>query len=425
MTAPPATAPTISTLANGLRVACDPMDGVETVSLGLWVGVGARDETKAQNGVSHLLEHMAFKGTEKRTARDIAEEIEAVGGHLNAYTTRESTAFYAKVLKEHVPLAIDILADILQNSLFDEDELARERDVVLQEIGQARDTPDDVVFDHFQETAYPDQPLGRPVLGRPEIVEAMPRETLRNYMSDGYGADRMILAAAGRIDHDTLSALAEQHLAGLQARPGNSAVAARYQGGEYRHTRKLEQAHIVFGLPGIANVDTDIYALGLFSTMLGGGMSSRLFQEVREKRGLVYSIYSFSSAYRDGGLFGVYAGTGADKLDELTKVVAGELVELAQSAGEEEISRARAQMRASVLMSREGTGARAEQLAGQMLVFGRPIPVAEILTKIDEVDRAAIERIGARLTKGPLTLAALGPIKALPAYDDIAGQFNR
>ncbi|MHA1538722.1 MAG: M16 family metallopeptidase [Alphaproteobacteria bacterium] len=425
MSAPTASTPTVSTLANGLRVACDPMDGVETVSLGLWVGVGARDETKAQNGVSHLLEHMAFKGTERRTARDIAEEIEAVGGHLNAYTTRESTAFYAKVLKEHAPLAIDILSDILQNSLFDEDELARERDVVLQEIGQAKDTPDDVVFDHFQETAYPDQPLGRPVLGRPEIVEAMPRETLRGYMSAAYGADRMILAAAGRIDHDTLAALAEQHLSSLPARPGNGVEPARYQGGEYRRTRKLEQAHIVFGLPGIANVDDDIYALGLYSTMLGGGMSSRLFQEVREKRGLVYSIYSFSSAYRDTGLFGVYAGTGADKLEELSKVVAGELADLAQNAGADEIERARAQMRASLLMSREGTGARVEQLAGQMLVFGRPIPSAEILTKIEAVDRAGIERIGARLMQGPLTLAALGPVKALPAYGEIAERFSR
>ncbi len=417
------TAPVVTTLANGLRVASDRMDGVETVSLGLWVGVGARNETKAQNGVSHLLEHMAFKGTQKRSARDIAEEIEAVGGHLNAYTTRESTAFYAKVLKEHVPLAIDILADILQNSRFDEGELARERDVVLQEIGQAQDTPDDVVFDHFQETAYPDQPLGRPVLGRPEIVEAMPRETLRGYMDAAYGADRMILAAAGSIDHDTLTALAERHLAGLPARPGNGAAAAQYRGGEFRRARKLEQAHIVFGLPGIANLDPEIYALGLFSTMLGGGMSSRLFQEVREKRGLVYSIYSFSSAYRDGGLFGVYAGTGADKLGELSKVVAGEIVGLARNAGEDELARARAQMRASLLMSREGSGARAEQLAGQMLVFGRPIPAAEILAKIDAVDRAAIERIGARLTKGKLTLAALGPVKALPPYEDIAGRF--
>ena len=414
----------VSMLANGLRVVSDPMDGVETVSLGLWVGVGTRDEAPARNGVAHLLEHMAFKGTERRSAREIAEEIEAVGGHLNAYTTRESTAFYAKVLKEDAPLAIDILADILQNSLFEQEELERERDVVLQEIGQAQDTPDDVVFDHFQETAYPDQPLGRPVLGRPEIIGAMPREALIDYMGATYGADRMILAAAGRIDHGALVTLAEQHLAGLPARPDTGSVPAQYGGGDNRRTRELEQAHIVFGLPGIANTDPDIYALGLFSTMLGGGMSSRLFQEVREKRGLVYSIYSFSSSYRDGGLFGVYAGTGADKLDELTRVVAGELAGLAESADEDEIERARAQMRASVLMSREGTGSRAEQLAGQMLVFGRPIPVAEILAKIEAVDRGDIERIGARLSEGALTLAALGPVDALPGYDEIAGRFG-
>jgi len=414
----------VTTLANGLRVASDTMDSVETVSLGLWVGVGTRDEVAEVNGVAHLLEHMAFKGTARRSARQIAEEIEAVGGHLNAYTSRESTAYYAKVLADDAPLAADILSDILQNSTFDEAELARERDVVLQEIGQSQDTPDDLIFDFFQETAFPDQPMGWPVLGRPEVVGGMPRQALVDHMARTYGAERMVLCAAGRISHAELLALGEDMLGGLAGASQIDSGSADYVGGDFREERPLEQAHLVLGMPGFAHSEPDYYAAGLFSTMLGGGMSSRLFQEVREKRGLVYSIYCFHSAFRDGGLFGVYAGTGPDRLDELVEVIGKEIHDLGAAPGDEEIERARVQIKASLLMSRESSGARAEALANQLLIYGRPIPVDEIVTRIEAIDRAAIGRVAERLSSGPITTAALGPVAGLPNFEAIAARLT-
>ena len=300
----------ISTLANGLRVATDPMDSVETASVGVWIEAGSRYETATICGVSHFLEHMVFKGTRRRDARAIAEEIEAVGGHLNAHTSREYTAFYAKVLKEDVPLAVDIIADILQDATLDDGELGRERTVILQEIMQAQDTPDDIIFDRFQETAFPEQALGRPVLGSPELISAMTREVLASYMRVHYGAPRMVLAAAGRVDHDELVALAEATFDRLPATIEGLREPARYQGGDFREERDLEQVHLVLGFQGVGYRDPDFYPVSVLSTLLGGGMSSRLFQEAREKRGLVYSIYTFPTSYTDSGVFGIYAGTG-------------------------------------------------------------------------------------------------------------------
>jgi predicted Zn-dependent peptidase len=412
----------VSTLANGLRVVSETMERVETVSVGVWVGVGTRNEAPEVNGLAHFLEHMAFKGTGRRSARDIAEEIEAVGGHLNAYTSRENTAYYAKVLKEDAALAVDVLADILQNSTFEEDELARERDVVLQEIGQSNDTPDDIIFDHFQTTAYPSQPIGRPVLGSAEIVRSLSRPMLFDYVAEKYQAPSMVLSAAGRIEHAALVELAEANFAGLPAGDSASPVPASYQGGDYRESKELEQVHLLLGFPGLPYGDDDYYALGVYSTLLGGGMSSRLFQEVREKRGLVYSIYSFSSSYRDGGLFGIYAGTGETKVAELVPVVCGEVRAVAEAVSDEEVRRARAQMKAGLLMSLESTGSRAEQLAQQLLIFGRPIPADEVIAKIDAVDAEAVQRVGARVAAGSVTCAALGPIGSLETYDKVAAR---
>jgi predicted Zn-dependent peptidase len=413
----------VTTLPNGLRVATAAMPHVETVSLGVWVGVGTRDEPAEVNGVAHLLEHMAFKGTERRSARAIAEEIEAVGGHLNAYTSRESTAYFAKVLKGDVALAVDIIADILQHSTFDETELARERDVVLQEIGQAHDTPDDIIFDYFQEAAFPDQPLGRPVLGQAAVVGAMPRAALVDYMGSRYQAPDMVLAAAGNLRHDELVALARTHFTGLKSGRVNGRAPADYRGGAYREDKDLEQLHVVLGFPGISFSDPDYYVYSVYSTLLGGGMSSRLFQEVREKRGLAYSIYSFTGSFVDGGLFGIYAGTGAHQVEELIPVIGEQMEAVAKAPGDDEIARARNQMKASLLMSLESTNARSEQLANQLLVYGRPIPTAEIVERIDAVDGAAIRRVADRLRGGPVTVAALGPIDWLESHDAIAARF--
>ena len=375
----------ITTLSNGLRVATDRIDTVDTVSLGLWVDVGTRHEAPEINGAAHFLEHMAFKGTERRSARAIAEEIEAVGGHLNAYTSRESTAYYAKVLKEDLPLALDILADILLHSSFDPTELERERTVILQEIGQANDTPDDIVFDYFQECAFPDQAMGRPVLGSPKIIKKLSRKSVVSYLKDHYGASRMVLSAAGNFDHDEIVALADKLLSGMPAECEAATGPARYVGGDHRLGRDLEQLHLVLGFPGLPLGDPDYYAAAVLSTAFGGGMSSRLFQEVREKRGLVYSIYSFTHGYRDGGLFGIYAGTGEAEAAELLPVLCEQTRKLDDGFAPVELARAKAQMKAGLLMALESCSARAEQLARHMLAYGRPLTVEELVARIDAV----------------------------------------
>ncbi|MEE9209697.1 MAG: pitrilysin family protein [Kiloniellales bacterium] len=414
----------VSRLDSGLTVASDTMDTVETVSLGAWVGVGTRHEPAEINGVAHLLEHMAFKGTERRSAYDIAEQIEAVGGHLNAYTSRESTAYYAKVLAEDAPLAVDIIADILQHPTFDEAELGRERAVVLQEIGQAFDTPDDIIFDRFQETAYPGQALGRPVLGTSEIVAGIGRDTLKAYMDRHYGAESMVLAAAGRIDHEAFLSLVSDAFDSLPGAGAGTPEPASYRGGDYREGRELEQVHLLLGFESIGYLDEDYYTASVLSTLFGGGMSSRLFQEVRERRGLVYSIYSFLSAYQDGGLFGIYAGTGEDEIEELIPVVCDELSKLSLGVLDQEVARARAQIKASILMGLENTGTRCEQLAQQILVYGRPLPVEEIVGRIEAVEAGGVRRMAERLASSRLTLASLGPVGRVEAFDRVAARFG-
>ncbi|HEY5299752.1 MAG TPA: pitrilysin family protein [Acetobacteraceae bacterium] len=410
----------LTRLPSGLTVVTERMDRVETVSFGAYVATGSRHETEAENGVSHFLEHMAFKGTERRSAAKIAEEMDAVGGHLNAYTAREQTAYYAKVLKEDTALAADIIGDILTHSTFDPEELERERGVILQEIGQANDTPDDIIFDYFQEQAYPAQSLGRPVLGSEETVRAMSRTSLMGYMRRHYPASNVVVAAAGAIEHDQIVDLVQTHFADLAADPAPSAPAGRYQGGEFREDRDLDQVHIVLGFPSVAYDDPDFHPTLLLSTLLGGGMSSRLFQEVREKRGLVYSIYSFNAPLMDGGLLGIYAGTGESEAQELIPVTLDELRKVQHEVTDAELSRARAQAKAGLLMSLESTGSRCEQLARQIQVFGRVVPVAETVAKINAVDRAAIQRAAARHFRAAPTLAVLGPGGQVPSLASVA-----
>lgn len=406
-------------LPNGLRVVSDRMDSVESVSLGVWVNVGTRHERAEVNGVSHLLEHMAFKGTARRTARDIAEEIEAVGGDLNAYTSRELTVYHATVLKSDVALALDIIGDILQHSAFDDTELGRERAVVLQEIGQSNDTPDDIIFDMFQLRAYPDQPIGRPVLGEADIVSKLPRVALVDYMSERYVAPRMVMAASGNLDPARIADLASQSFAGLRVEGLSEQAPARYLGGDVREKRDLEQVHIVMGFESVPYGDPDHYAIALLATLLGGGMSSRLFQEIREKRGLVYSIYSYASPYVDSGLFSIYAGTGEREIGELVPVLCDEICKVTASISEKELNRARAQIKAGILMSLESTSSRAEQIARQSLIFERIIPVEELTAKINAVDSASVLRAAKRVFSTPLTIAVLGPIGHVESYERI------
>lgn len=415
----------ISRFFNNLTVVTDPMPELESAAVGIWVNTGSRNETKSIMGISHMLEHMAFKGTTRRSARQIAEEIESVGGYLNAYTSREQTAFHARVLKADVPLALDILSDILTSPTFDAAELERERQVVLQEIGQAHDTPDDIIFDHLQSVIYPSQPVGWPILGDTETVSALSRDDLISYMDSHYRAGSMTLVTSGAVEHAKVAELAAEKFSSL--RPGTTPLPepAMFLGGDLRLNQDLEQAHITFAFPGVSNSDDDYYTAQVYVTALGGGMSSRLFQEAREKRGLCYSIYAFSHSAKDGGVIGVYAGTGESEAGELSAVVAGEMGALAETVTAEEVARARAQLKSSVLMGLERPGTRAEQIAGQMFALGRVLSVDEMVRRLDEVDFEQVRRFAARIMDTPRpAIAALGPVQKLESHATFARRFG-
>ncbi|HXC55342.1 MAG TPA: pitrilysin family protein [Rhizomicrobium sp.] len=408
-----------------MTVISDPMPQLESAMLGVWVNTGARNETRPVMGVSHMLEHMAFKGTATRSARDLAEQIEAVGGYLNAYTSREQTAFHARVLKADVALAVDLLSDILIHPTFEQNELERERQVVLQEIGQARDTPDDIVFDHLQAATYPDQPMGWPILGIEQTVSAFTQEHLRTYMAANYRAGDMTFIASGAVAHDAMVALVAEKFAGLRPGPAPTPLPARYVGGDLRFEEDLEQAHITYALPGVSSADPDFYVAQVYVTALGGGMSSRLFQEAREKRGLCYAISAFAQASKDSGTIGVYTGTGESEAGEISAVIAGEMENLAANASDAEVSRAKAQMKSSLLMGLERPGQRAEQIAGQMFSYGRVQSVEEMTTRLDAVDAAAVRRFGERVMRGANpAMAAVGPVSKLEAHDVFARRFG-
>jgi predicted Zn-dependent peptidase len=400
----------VTRLPTGLTVVTDAMPHLETASLGIWVGAGSRDEAVDEHGISHLLEHMAFKGTSRRSARQIAEEVEAVGGDINAATSVETTAYYARVLRNDLPLALDVLSDILTDPTFDADELAREQNVIVQEIGACEDTPDDMVFEYLQETAFPGQPVGRSILGTPATVRAFNPKSLRAYLGRNYRGPDMVVAAAGALDHAAVVAEVERRFGAFNGPPAPVPEAAHFAGGARVERRDLEQAHIALALQGVPQRDTSLHSLQVFTNVLGGGMSSRLFQEVREQRGLCYAIYSFHAPYCDTGMFGLYAGTDAADVRELMQVVVDEIAATAETLTETEVARAKAQMKTGLLMALENSGARIEQLARQMLAYGRPIPLEEIVGKIDAVTVESARAAGrALMRRGRPALAVLGP----------------
>ncbi|MCS0500992.1 M16 family metallopeptidase [Ancylobacter mangrovi] len=419
-------APRITELDNGVTVISDAMEHLATASLGIWAGVGARDEQADEHGISHLLEHMAFKGTRRRSARDIAEEIEAVGGDINAATSVEHTSYNARVLGEDVPLALDVLADILAEPAFDAEELEREHNVIVQEIGAALDTPDDLVFDLFQERAFPGQPIGRSILGTPGSVRSFDAARLRTYMGRTYRPARMIVAGAGAVEHERLVEEAAKRLGGFAAGDKPEPVPGRYQGGtEIGGGRELEQAHLLIGLEGLSYKDPGIHALQVFCNVLGGGMSSRLFQEVREARGLCYAVYAFHWGYADTGLFGVYAGTDGGDVGELVDVVVDQIAASVEEMTEPELARSKAQAKVGLLAALESSGARADQLARQMLAFGRPIPLEEIVSKVEAVTLEDARAAGrALIAGGRPTFTALGPGKPLESAARIAERLS-
>jgi predicted Zn-dependent peptidase len=411
----------ISTLSNGLRVVTRDMPGLHSAAIGIWVNAGCRDERADQNGIAHFLEHMAFKGTPTRTPLQIAEAIENVGGYINAYTSRDVTSYYVRVLSGDVPMALDVLSDIVLNPIFDAREIEVERGVILQEIGQSLDTPDDVIFDWLQEAAYPDQPMGRTILGPAERVSHFSREDLSGFITEHYGPERMIVAAAGAVDHDKILRQVEATFAHLVQRAGTTREPARWKGAEARRVKKLEQAHFALAFEGPGYQDPDFYAAQIWTSALGGGMSSRLFQKIREERGLCYSIFAQSGFHDDTGMVTIYAGTSGDQVGDLAHLTVDELKRSAEDMSEAEIARARAQLKAGLLMGLESPTGQAERMARSLAIWGRISEPAEVAARIDAVTVADVRAHAQRLIQNARpALALYGPVKGAPSREKLA-----
>ena len=416
--------PNIHTLKSGLTLITDYIDTVETVSVGMWNKVGARNEHEDVNGVAHLLEHMAFKGTHNRSALDIAKEVEMVGGAVNAYTSREVTAYYMKVLKEDIGLSIDIISDILQNSAFDSKELDRERGVVLQEIGMYLDTPDDVVFDKWQEMAFPNQPMGRSILGKSETIKTISRDQVEGFMKGYYRPDKMVFSVSGNFEEKNVIELIEKYFQNLPNGSENHSPKASYQGGEFRQDKDLEQVNVILGFEGVDFYSDLYYATAVYSTVLGSGMSSRLFQEIREKRGLVYSIFSGNIFFEDAGIFGIIAGTGNNKIKEFISVLCDELINSPKNLSEEEILKAKAKLKFSLVKSLESSRGNAGSCADDLLYYDRIIEVEEQLERINKVSKESIQKIVTKMLSSNPTIASIGPIKYVEKIENLRSRFT-
>ena len=414
----------LTTLPNGLRIVTEHMPGLKSASAGIWVMAGGRHERAEQNGIAHFLEHMAFKGTRRRTALQIAEEIEDVGGYINAYTSREMTAYYARVLEADVALALDVIGDIVLNPAFDKKEIEVERHVILQEIGQALDTPDDIIFDWLQEASYPDQAFGRTILGPEERVSAFSRKDLKGFVTENYGPAQMILSAAGAVDHDAIVAQAEGIFGGMKPRGQAAFQRASFKGAERREVKALEQVHfaMAFDAPGYRH--PDVFTAQVYAMAMGGGMSSRLFQKVREERGLCYSIFAQSGAYEDAGQITLYAGTSAEEIGALTQITMDELKRAADDMSEAEVLRARAQIKAGMLMGLESPSARAERIARLLAIYGRVPEVDEAVARIDAVSTADVRRYAGELTGSDAALALYGPVADAPDLGTIRARLR-
>ena len=399
------------TLSNGFRIVTEHMPGLHSSTLGIWVNAGGRHEREEQNGIAHFLEHMAFKGTKTRNALQIAEAIEDVGGYINAYTSREMTAYYARVLENDVDLALDVISDIVLNPVFDLREIEVERGVILQEIGQALDTPDDIIFDWLQEAAYPGQPMGRAILGPAERVRAFSQADLSAFVAERYGPGQMILAAAGAVDHDRLVERAEKIFGGLPAHADAGIEPARFLGGEKREVKRLEQAHVTLGFEAPGYRDPAFFVSQIYASALGGGMSSRLFQEIREKRGLCYSIFAQAGAYADSGMMTIYAGTSREQLRDLLNITTDEMKRAADDMSPDEVARARAQMKAGLLMGLESPSTRAERIARLLAIWGRVPTIGETIERIDAVTTGDVRDFaGTMAGQGKAALALYGPV---------------
>lgn len=409
-----------TTLPNGLRVITSSRPELETVSLGVWVKTGAACESDEINGISHFLEHMVFKGTKTRNVMDISEQIEDVGGQINAYTSREFTAYYAKMLKDDVRLALDVISDIIKNSVFPEAELLKEQEVVIQEIKQGLDTPDDVIFDHLQAQAFPNQPLGKSILGTEESVRSFTKAKLNKYLQTNYGGDNMVVCAVGKITHEEFVKIVSEFFSDYHPHAKIKTFSQNYQGGAFFEERDIEQAHVVLGFESFTYYSDNYYPSMILSSILGGGATSRLFREVREKRGLVYSVYSYANSHTQSGLLGIYAGTGKDELNQLMPVVCDEIVKICnEPVLDSELHRAKTQMKASILMALESSSSISEILARQTLIYNRIIPISEMIERIEAVNKDNILEIAQKIFVSKPSYALVGAIENHMSYQEL------
>lgn len=402
-----------STLANGVRVVSETVPHVESISIGIWVGVGSRDEDRPVRGITHFIEHMLFKGTERRNARQIAEEIESRGGNLNAFTDKEYTCYYAKALAEHAEVVMDVLSDMLCHSVLDPVELEREKNVVLEEIKRYRDTPDDMIHDVFAQTVWNTHPLGRPIIGTDRTVAGLQRENLIEYIRTHYTPDRIVVAAAGNVPHEQIVILSQRYLGHLSGNTGTRRVRPPHASGQSRTIRKrTEQVHFCMGGQGYSQKDDARYVLTIIDSVLGGSMSSRLFQEIREKRGLAYAIGSYSIAYQESGLFAIYGGTSPETFAQVVDLTRAEIEKVKRhNLTEEEVQKAKTQIRGALVLGLESMSNRMMRMGKSMIYFGRVIPLEEIIGKINAVTHDDIARVANHIfDERNLSLAAVGPL---------------
>ncbi|MFZ3131988.1 MAG: pitrilysin family protein [Desulfosporosinus sp.] len=412
-------------LPNGVRIITEEIEHVRSAAIGLWVGAGSRDEREGYEGISHFMEHMFFKGTEHRTAQVLAESLEAVGGQLNAFTTKEYTCYYAKVLDEDLDLAIDVLSDMFFHSLFDDKEIEKEKNVVIEEIKMYEDSPDELIHDIFSEHVWNEHPLGKPILGTEESIRALSRAKIMLFLSEHYAPDNVVIAVAGKIKHeDVVAKLSDQF--GTFQRGGRRVLEGTPIGHavEYYQKRDTEQMHILLGVPGLGQDDDDIYAMHIFNNILGGGLSSRLFQEIRERRGLTYSVYSYHATYVDTGLFAIYAGTSPKNTKEVSECILQELKEIRQQGiTEGELARTKAQIKGGLYLGLEAVSSRMSRLGKTELTYNRVLSPEEVVEKLKKVTLEDVSRLIGRLwQREKISIMTLGPAGHEIVLSDLLNQ---
>ncbi len=410
-----------TTLKNGLKIITAQRPQIETVSFGLWINTGSTSESIENNGISHFIEHMVFKGTQKRNSLQISEDIENVGGSINAYTSRHFTCFYAKMLKDDLELATDVICDFVTSPTFDAKDTLKEQEVVIQEIKQSIDAPDDLAFDYFQEVAFSNQSSGRTILGTIDNVHSFDKTSMQDYMKQYYTTDNMIVCAVGRVDHDKFVKMIEDRMINMPQTSPRPDYEQYYTGGSKIENKDIEQIHFILGFDGAAYSDPDYYKYSVLSMILGGGMSSRLFQEIREKRGLVYTINTFNQALKNAGIFGIYAGTTPNELNQLLPVVTAEIKKIMnEKVSEAELNRAKTQIKASLLMSLESSSTTAEIMARQMLLFNKLKSADEIVADIEKITTDDLLTIAQKIFSTNPTYTLLGKLgDTYPTYEDV------